>query len=114
MTKKSLRYPTVLFDWGDTVMRDDPAMVTPMVEWETIEVVDGIPEVLAYLHSSGRRIVLATSATISDESQIRGALARGGIDIYFSHIYCFRNTNLPKGKAFYHHILSDLQISAAD
>ena len=114
MTKKSLRYPTVLFDWGNTVMRDDPAMVTPMVEWETIEVVDGIPEVLAYLHSSGRRIVLATSATISDESQIRGALARGGIDTYFSHIYCFRNTNLPKGQAFYRHILSDLQISAAD
>jgi len=114
MTKKFLRYPTVLFDWGDTVMRDDPAMVTPMVEWETIEVVDGIPEVLAYLHSSGRRIVLATSAAISDESQIRGALARGGLDTYFSHIYCFKNTKLPKGTAFYHHVLNGLKISASD
>src|SRR5215216_3746165 len=102
MTKKTLRYPTVLFDWGDTVMRDDPARVTPMVEWETIEVVDGIPEVIAYLHSSGRRIVLATSAAISDESQIRGALARGGLDTYFSHIYCFKNTKLPKGRSEEH------------
>lgn len=114
MTKQSLHYPTVLFDWGDTVMRDYPARTTPMVEWETIEVIEGLTDVLAYLHSSGRRIVLATSAAISDESQIRGALTRGGLDVYFSHIYCFKNTNLPKGEAFYRHILSDLNIPASD
>ena len=113
MTNK-LRHPTILFDWGDTVMRDDPAMTAPMVEWVTVEVIDGIAEVLAYLHASGRRIVLATSAEISDENQIRGALARGGLDKYFSHIYCFKNTHLPKGEAFYRHILSDLNIPASD
>jgi len=114
MTDNQLRYPTVLFDWGDTVMRDDPALIVPMVEWQTIEVIEGIADVLAYLHSTGRQIILATSAEISDESQIRGALARGELDEYFSHIYCFKNTRLPKGEAFYRHILSDLQISAAD
>ena len=114
MPKKLLRYPTVLFDWGDTVMYDDPASIIPMVEWETIRVVPGIADVLAYLHSSGRRIILTTSASISDESQIRGALARGGLDGYFSKIYCFKNTNLPKGEAFYRHILSDLNIPATD
>jgi putative hydrolase of the HAD superfamily len=95
-------------------MRDYPARTTPMVEWETIEVIKGIRDVLVYLHSTGRRIVLATSAAISDESQIRGALARGGLDTYFSHIYCFKNTDLPKGEAFYRHILSDLNIPASD
>jgi FMN phosphatase YigB (HAD superfamily) len=114
LAEKRLPYPIILLDWGDTVMRDDPAITTPMVEWERIEVIEGIAEVLAYLHSSGRRIVLATSASISDEHQIHGALARGGLDIYFSGIYCFKNTNLPKGEAFYHHILNDLNISAAD
>jgi len=114
VSKNQLRYPTVLFDWGDTVMRDDPAMTIPMVEWETIEVIEGIADVLAYLHASGRRIILATSADISDESQIRSALARGGLDKYFSHIYCFKNTNLQKGEAFYRHILSDLNIPASD
>jgi putative hydrolase of the HAD superfamily len=114
MTENTLRYPTVLFDWGDTVMRDDPSSSVPMVEWQTVEVVEGIPEVLAYLRSSGRRIVLATSAAISDEGQIRGALARGGLDAYFSNIHCFKNTNLPKGEDFYRHILQDLRISAAD
>jgi FMN phosphatase YigB (HAD superfamily) len=114
MANNLLRYPTVLFDWGDTVMRDNPALTVPMVEWQTIEVIEGIADVLKYLASTGRQIVLATSAEISDESQIRGALARGGVDEYFSHIYCFKNTNLPKGEAFYHHILSDLGVPATE
>jgi FMN phosphatase YigB (HAD superfamily) len=114
MPETQLRYPTVLFDWGDTVMYDHPEITIPMVEWETVEVVEGIAEVFAYLRSSGRRIVLATSAAISDEGQIRGALARGGLDAYFSHIYCFKNTDLPKGEEFYRHILNDLHISASE
>jgi putative hydrolase of the HAD superfamily len=109
-----IRYPTVFFDWGDTVMRDDPALTVPMVEWETIEVIDGIASVLEVLRSSGRQIILATSANISDEAQIRGALRRGGLDQYFSRIYCFKNTHLPKGEAFYRHILSDLDIPAKE
>ena len=108
------KYPTILFDWGDTVMHDYPEITIPMVEWERVEVVEGIGDVLAYLHSSGRRLVLATSAAISDERQIRGALARGGLDSYFSHIYCFKNTNLPKDEAFYRYILNDLGISASE
>lgn len=114
MAETPLPYPTVLFDWGDTVMRDDPASTMPMVEWPTIEVIEGIADVLADLHARGRRIVLATSASISDEGQIRGALARGGLDRYFSRIYCFKNTGLPKGEAFYRHILSDLGIPASE
>src|SRR5215510_7209553 len=114
MPENRLRYQTVLFDWGDTVMRDDPASMVPMVEWQTVEVIEGIAEVLDYLHASGRRIVLATSAAISDEDQIRGALARGGLDKYFSRIYCFKNTNLTKSEAFYRHILNDLNITAPD
>ena len=114
MPENALRYPTVLFDWGDTVMRDYPERTTPMVEWEQVEVVDGIAEVLAYLYASGRRIALATSASISDEGQIRGALGRGGLDSYFSRIYCFKNTSLPKGEAFYRHILNDLNVPASD
>ena len=111
---KILRYPTVLFDWGDTVMRDYPERMNPMVEWETVEVIDGIAEVLAYLHTSGRRIMLATSAEISDEGQIRGALRRGGLDSYFSRIYCFKNTNLPKGESFYRYILHDLSLPVTE
>jgi FMN phosphatase YigB (HAD superfamily) len=95
-------------------MRDHPEITIPMVEWETVEVIEGIAEALAHLHASGRRIVLATSAEISDEGQIRGALGRGGLDTYFSNIYCFKNTKLPKGEEFYRHILSDLRMPASE
>lgn len=114
MADSPQRYPTVLFDWGDTVMRDDLTSTVPMVEWQSIEVIEGIASVLDYLRFSGRQLVLATSAIISDENQIRGALRRGGLDDYFSHIYCFKNTNLPKGEAFYSYILKDLNIPAGD
>ena len=114
MRAKPIRYGTILFDWGDTVMRDEPDNIAPMVEWETVKVIDGIAGVLAYVKSSGRRIILATSADISDEYQIRRALARVDLDQYFSHIYCFKNTKLPKGEAFYRHILNDLNVDASD
>lgn len=114
MTTNQPRYPTILFDWGDTVMRDDPTLIVPMVEWQTVEVIEGIADMLQYLRSSGRRAVLATSAEISNEGQIRGALARAGVDEYFSHIYCFKNTRLPKGEDFYRYILNDLSIPATD
>jgi FMN phosphatase YigB (HAD superfamily) len=115
MAEIPLRYPTVLFDWGDTIMYDDdPTSTVPMVEWATIRVVEGIADVLADLHTSGRRIILATSASISSEGQIRGALARAKLDSYFSRIYCFKNTHLPKGEVFYRHILRDLDIPASD
>jgi len=95
-------------------MKDDPASSVPMVEWSAVDVVDGIGPVLAYLRSSGRRIGLATSASISNETQIRAALARAGLDQYFSRIYCFKNTGLPKDADFYRHILLDLNIPASD
>ncbi len=111
---KPIRYPTILFDWGDTVMKDDPDFTVPMVEWETVESVQGIEPVLAYLQSSGRRIVLATSASISDEAQIRAALARVDLDAYFSRIFCFKNTGLPKGQMFYRYVLNDLAIQPSE
>jgi len=114
MAENPLHYPTVLFDWGDTVMYDDPASTVPMVEWTTIKVVEGIADVLTDLHASGRRTILATSASVSDEGQIRGALGRVDLDKYFSHIYCFKNTHLTKGEAFYRHILADLNVPASD
>jgi FMN phosphatase YigB (HAD superfamily) len=114
MAENLIRYPIVLFDWGDTVMYDDPASTVPMVEWTTLKAVEGIVDVLADLHSSGRRIILATSASVSDERQIRGALARVELDSYFSRIYCFKNTQLSKGGTFYRYILNDLDIPASD
>jgi putative hydrolase of the HAD superfamily len=107
-------YPIVLFDWGDTVMYDDPLLAAPMSEWSTVRTVEGIADALAEIRASGRQMVLATAAEISNETQIRMALARVGLDVYFSRIYCFKNTGLPKSEAFYRHILADLNVPASD
>ncbi len=109
-----LRYPTILFDWGGTVMYDDPALLTPMVGWPKVEVIEGIEDLLKDLQASERAIILATAAVISGEDEIRGALARAGLDSYFSRIYCFKNTGLAKGKSFYRHILRELKVPASD
>jgi FMN phosphatase YigB (HAD superfamily) len=108
-----LSQPYILFDWGDTVMHDDPASSVPMVEWPDVQAVEGIAEVLAHLQASGRTCILATSASVSDEEQILGALARVGLDVFFYRIYCFKNTGFPKGEAFYRYILADLDLPAA-
>jgi len=114
MADNLLSYPIILFDWGDTVMYDDPALTAPMVEWQTVHAVEGVADVLADLHASGRRVILATGALVSEAGDIRAALARLELDLYFSHIYCFKNTRLPKGEEFYRHILADLNVSASD
>lgn len=114
MVIQPVRYPVVLFDWGDTVMLDDPALSAPMVEWPSVTAIPGIEDALTYLQASGRQIILATSADVSDEEQIRGALRRVRLADYFTRIYCFRNTQLSKGEAFYRHILHDLGITASD
>jgi len=110
----SMRFSTVLFDWGNTVMMDDPSSTIPMAEWDTVEVVQGIESVLVYLQKRRLCNVLATSASISNETHIWAALARGGLDKYFSHIFCFENTRLPKGEDFYRFILEQLDIRASD
>jgi putative hydrolase of the HAD superfamily len=101
----------ILFDWGDTVMLDDPAQSAPMVEWLEVRAVTGVDQVLARLKTAGKTICLATSADVSDEIQIRAALARVDLDQYFDRIFSFKNTGLPKSEAFYRKVLHDLKIT---
>jgi putative hydrolase of the HAD superfamily len=106
-------YSVILFDWGDTVMKDDPSQGAPMVDWPQVEMVAGADTLLEALHTHGRIIALATSADVSNEAQIRGALARVNLDQYFDKIFSFRNTGLQKSAAFYQHVLDDLQVKPA-
>jgi FMN phosphatase YigB (HAD superfamily) len=108
------RYSVILFDWGNTVMKDDSRQSAPMVDWPQVEVVAGAETLLENLHTNGRIIALATSADVSNEAQIRGALARVGLDRYFDKIYSFRNTGLPKSAALYRYILDDLKVQPAE
>lgn len=101
-----MKYKYILFDWGDTLMKDSPSE-KPMLEWPVVEAVEGVIEILRRLERFAW-LVVATSAVISDEAQIYGALKRVDLDRYIHKIYCFKNTGLNKSPAFYHYILRDL------
>lgn len=107
-------YSVILFDWGETVMKDDPTQTAPMVDWPQVEMVAGVDALLENLHASGKTIALATSAEVSNETQIRGALARLNLNQYFDKIYSFRTTGLQKSAAFYEYVLEDLKIQPAE
>jgi FMN phosphatase YigB (HAD superfamily) len=114
MRRIFMKYPFVMFDWGDTIMKDDPTQNVPMVEWPIVEAIDGAKEVLRTLHSH-RMIVMATSADQSDEANIRLALQRVDLEGYFDRIYCFKNTGLRKTtEGFYRYILEDLKASSSE
>jgi putative hydrolase of the HAD superfamily len=107
-------FPVVLFDWGDTIMKDDPAMTLPMALWPQVEAVTGVKETLLHLFPH-RTIGLATGAEVSTEADIRTALQRVNLDGYFTHIFCYKNTGLHKPtQAFYSFILQTLGVRPED
>ncbi|PWV58903.1 putative hydrolase of the HAD superfamily [Plasticicumulans acidivorans] len=80
----------VLFDWGDTLMRDLPAQHGPMCDWPAVEPMPGAAETLTALRRRGLRTALATNAADSDEAQIRRALRRGGLEHALDAVFCAR------------------------
>jgi putative hydrolase of the HAD superfamily len=83
---------TIVFDWGDTLMVDDPRQNTPMVDWPKVSAVPGSSETLAKLH--GRyHLGLATSAELSTVEQIRAALARVGLNEFIDDVFTKNQLN---------------------
>jgi putative hydrolase of the HAD superfamily len=73
----------LIFDWGDTIMRDDPAQPGPMAEWKYVEAIPGAQEILQQL-SSSFTLAVATNAGASDTTLMRKALQRVDVEKYFS------------------------------
>ncbi len=85
----------VIFDWGDTVMRDFPQYGGPMAEWPEVEAMPGITDALRAL-AADYRLVLATNAAASGAGMARAALARVGLDTYFTYILTARELGVSK------------------
>ncbi len=98
----------VLFDWGDTVMRNFSQFEGPMHAWPQVEPVTGIRTALRILKRTSA-LALATNAVDSGENEIRRALQRCDLSDYFDHIFCFRKLGIRKPEAaFYSGILDRL------
>lgn len=104
----------LLFDWGDTVMKDFQGFSGPMAEWPQVETVPGIEETLQALHEE-YIICLATNAGASDALLVREALARVHIDHYFTEIFTSKVLGYQKPQVeFFESILHKLNLSARE
>lgn len=78
--------PLILIDWGNTLMRDDPAAHGPMCDWPAVEAMPNAAEALAYM-AAHVPVALATGASGSNREEIMQALKRAGLDEWISAIF---------------------------
>lgn len=85
----------IVFDCGDTVMRDISHYAGPMVEWPHVE---AMPEIEAALQAlkPAYRLAMATNALESGADRVRAALARVGLDGYFEVVLTARELGVSK------------------
>jgi putative hydrolase of the HAD superfamily len=99
-----------LFDWGDTLMVDIPNQTGPMCDWPEIKVVDGASECLAAL-SYFANCHLATNALNSNESEIKAAFSRAGLNQYIDTIFCADSIGFSKPEPeYFQFILARLDV----
>lgn len=104
---------TLVFDWGDTLMRVLPEYKGPMAGWPEVQAVDGAVEALRLLSESAT-LVVATNATESRSFQVRQALARVDLDGFFTAVFTARELDARKpDPAFFHAMQSVLDQSPA-
>lgn len=97
----------VIFDWGDTVMRELPDFKGKMVDAPHVEAMPGIREVLETLHPD-YRLILASNAQDSAPPDIRAALRRVELDSYFERIYASSTLGIAKpSPAFFDTVVRD-------
>lgn len=97
-----------LFDWGNTLMKDDPDSKGPMYLWDKVALCDNAKPMLERL-SLEHDVYLATNARDSDESDIRKALDRVGIGMYIKGIFCFKRLGVLKPSTeFFNAVVAEL------
>ncbi len=100
----------ILFDWGDTLMRDNKNLSAPMKDWPVVEAIPGAAEILPVLQTYWI-LGIATNADVSDEKDIRAALQRVNLNQWLDKIYCAKTIGYTKPSLeFYRYIVNDLRL----
>jgi putative hydrolase of the HAD superfamily len=107
-------FKAVIFDWGDTLMRDFPELEGPMYLWENNELIDGVKELLDVL--AGRYLlVVATNAGVSDTTAMIKALERVNIKNYFQHFFSSAELGYNKpDRRFFTSISENISVAPQD
>lgn len=101
----------IVFDWGDTLMRDYEQFSGPMVEWPHVEMVSGVEDTLMQLHKKFICCV-ASNAGASDAELMGKALERVNIKQYFQYLFTSKELGARKPSVeFFNEILERVGIA---
>jgi putative hydrolase of the HAD superfamily len=100
----------IIFDWGDTVMRDYPELNSPMYTWKHVEYIPFVEETLKVLCKK-YLLVIATNAGQSDTTAMIKALQRVGAVQYFQFFFSSKDLGFEKPDVrFFTSIVHKIQI----
>jgi HAD superfamily hydrolase (TIGR01509 family) len=85
----------LIFDWGDTVMRDFPECPGPMAEWEHVEWIPDLEDALKILNKKFT-CCIASNAGFSDASLMKKAMERVGAEKYFHFFFTSKDLGYEK------------------
>ena len=101
----------LLFDWGDTLMKDNPRCDVPMAFWENIESMPGVVETMPVLHDKYKCIVVS-NAKDSNAELMQRAFERVELDRYFHEFITSKELGATKpNPAFFQGVLSRFNLS---
>ncbi|MDD4847240.1 MAG: HAD-IA family hydrolase [Bacteroidales bacterium] len=104
----------IIFDWGDTVMRDFPEKPGPMYTWDTVLWIPGMKNVLESLKNN-YTLIIATNAGESDTDAMKRALRRIDAEKYFRYFYSSKDLGVEKpDKRFFINIATEVGIDPED
>ncbi len=86
---------TLIFDWGDTLMRDYPELPGPMYTWEHVEWIPGAKETLEKVFGHYDMVVATNAGESNTEAMIK-ALQRVGAERYFQYFYSSKDLGVQK------------------
>jgi putative hydrolase of the HAD superfamily len=102
----------IVFDWGDTLMRDFPQFEGAMVDWPRVQLLPGVLETLESLTGLAM-LCVASNAGDSDAELMGRALERAGIRRFFDHLWTSRELGVAKpAPAFFRAIVRELELEA--
>ena len=113
MSRTARENRCVLFDWGDTLMRDFAEFSGPMAAWPHVEALPNVKEVLSELRPQWT-LALATNTVDSDEGAIWEALGRVGLRCLLDKVFCFQTIGHSKPSSdFFDYIIRALRMDTS-
>ena len=89
------RIKAIVFDWGDTLMKDFSEYAGPMADWEYVEIIDGVSKSL-HIVSQSYTCCVASNAGASNSELLGMALKRVDIQQYFQYLFTSRELGFSK------------------